>query len=101
LTRETDPTKTVIVLVGNKSDQSDITAVRTNEATAFANTQNIRFVLVSAKNNTNLENLFLNAAKESLQSRQLLTGNLNSEQDAVDTQAKKKPKRGGCCVFFK
>ena len=50
----------VIMLVGNKSDLRHLRAVPTEEARAFAETNNLSFIETSALDSTNVETAFHN-----------------------------------------
>jgi len=99
--RETDPTKTVIFLVGNKSDISNQREVESNDAALWAKNHNLRYFQTSAKQNLNIEDLFISGVKACLEKKQLSIGNLDSISIVNEKSLNKKPKRRGCCLFFK
>lgn len=62
--RDHADTNIVIMLVGNKSDLRHLRAVPTDEAKAFAETNNLSFIETSALDSTNVETAFQNILTE-------------------------------------
>lgn len=97
---------TVIMLVGNKADLLHLRAVTTEEATAFAETQNTYFMETSALESLNVDNAFvevltqiynvvsrktLEKANESAALPQGETINIGNRDDVSEV------KKTGCC----
>lgn len=97
---------TVIMLVGNKADLLHLRAVSTEEATAFAETQNTYFMETSALESLNVDNAFvevltqiynvvsrktLEKANESAALPQGETINIGNKDDVSEV------KKAGCC----
>lgn len=98
---EADPHCSVM-LVGNKSDLSAERNVSNEEAQAFANTHELKYIETSAKDGENIQECFLQTGKDLI--AKLASGAIaaTSAQPAggapiVKINDKKKQKEGGCC----
>ena len=59
-----EPHKAVFMIVGHKSDMNEARAVTTHEGKTFAEFHGLRFLETSAKNGTNVEDVFVTIAKD-------------------------------------
>ena len=86
------------LIVGNKIDLEDKRQVSIEEAEAFAKNNNIQFLEVSAKNNINIEKLFLGIVK-TLYEKHLksINDNLNMSGTNVVIARNEKNKKKKCC----
>ncbi|KAF7283166.1 RAS oncogene family member Rab35 [Rhynchophorus ferrugineus] len=86
------------VLVGNKNDTPDRKVVLTEDAQRFADTMNIRLFETSAKDNINVEEMFMAITKLVLKSKLEMKELHNAQNDVVNLREKKKSgKKSKCC----
>eukprot|EP01147_Barroeca_monosierra_P004860 gene4860-8689_t len=96
---------TVIFLIGNKVDLEDQRDVPTEEAKQFAEDNGLVFLEASAKTGQNVEEAFLETAKQIFQSIQDGSLDLNTAESGVqqktpvgsDLLTSKPQSKGGCC----
>ena len=86
-----------IILAGNKSDLVISQALSIGEIKDFANSLNINFYLVSAKENININEIFQEIAYE-IMSKPQLNDDRDSMRNSVHiSQFNKRKKRDNCC----
>ncbi|EGD79692.1 small GTP binding protein RAB14 [Salpingoeca rosetta] len=95
---------TVIFLIGNKVDLEEQRDVQTDEAKQFAEQNGLVFLETSAKTGENVEEAFLETAKQIFQNIQDGSLDLNTAESGVQQKApvgadmlSKPPSKGGCC----
>jgi GTPase SAR1 family protein len=74
-----------IILVGNKTDLKN-KVVDTTEGEEFANKYNFGFLETSAKNSTNVDNLFLEIAKKSVEGIENESLKLDKESESEENK---------------
>ncbi|XP_066255765.1 ras-related protein Rab-35 [Euwallacea similis] len=89
------------VLVGNKNDTPDRKVVLTEDAQRFADTMNIQLFETSAKDNINVEEMFMAITRLVLRSKVEMKERQNDHRDVVNLRDKKKSSKKGngnkCC----
>ncbi len=92
------------LLVGNKCDMEEKRAVTTQQGQELARQYGINFLETSAKQTTNIEELFLNVTKSYLEKNSSPIKNekkeknfKNSKQISVDKMNEDPKKKKGCC----
>ncbi|ENN75044.1 ras-related protein Rab-35 isoform X2 [Dendroctonus ponderosae] len=86
------------VLVGNKNDTPDRKVVLTEDAQRFADTMNIKLFETSAKDNINVEEMFMSITRLVLRSKLEMKERQNDHKDVVNLRDKKKSsKKSKCC----
>ncbi|CAG9767709.1 unnamed protein product [Ceutorhynchus assimilis] len=86
------------VLVGNKNDTPDRKVVLTEDAQRFADTMNIKLFETSAKDNINVEDMFMSITRLVLRSKLEMRERQNDQKDVVNLREKKKSsKKSKCC----
>jgi len=85
------------VLVGNKNDEPERKVVLTEDAQRFADTMGIRLFETSAKDNINVEEMFLAVTRLVLQSKQELKSQQVTNSDTVNLRKSNKAARKKCC----
>lgn len=86
------------VAVGNKNDTPDRKVVLTEDAQRFADTMNIQLFETSAKDNINVEEMFLFITRLVLRSKQELRERQNiTQNDTVNLRKSHKPGKKKCC----
>ena len=98
---------TVLAIVGNKSDMFEMEAVTEEEGRKFAEEANAIFMLVSAKNGDNIENLFRIVANKYLdpffqdmieEMTKINEGSVKIQKHTKEEEDKiKKSRKKGCC----
>ena len=95
--------KIILGVAGNKGDMYDREEVNENEAREFAEKIGAFFVITSAKNNTGINDLFMNAANRFVDPNfKGTSGEANQSGSTADTikldeQEIKKERRKACC----
>ena len=84
------------LIVGNKSDLTDKRVVSTQEGQALAQQYGISFLETSARDNTNVDEMFTAMAK-AMRKKQGVTSGDDSTHGAVPLKAAKKVEEGGGC----
>ena len=84
------------LIVGNKSDLTDKRVVSTQEGEALAQQYGISFLETSARDNTNVEEMFTAMAK-AMRKKQGVTAGGDNNSGAVPLKAAKKVEEGGGC----
>jgi Ras-related protein Rab-1A len=82
------------ILVGNKSDLESERVATTEEVQNYADTSGIQFIETSAKNNVNVENVFLNISEE------IIKVNINQDpkiNNGMINLTSQKPVKKSCC----
>jgi Ras-related protein Rab-11A len=96
----------VVMLVGNKSDLDNIREVTKEEATAFAQKENLSFIETSAMNATNVVDAFQTVVKEiyRLVSKKSLTSSVSMKSNTVLGSSQRlsgldvaQPRKASCC----
>ena len=87
--------KAVIVLVGNKCDLKEHKAVTDSEAKAFADIHGIEYIETSAKNKTNIYNLFYSVSRKIYD--MVMMGEIDTSEPLQAGSLSKKEKKKGCC----
>ncbi|KAJ8956225.1 hypothetical protein NQ318_014956 [Aromia moschata] len=87
------------VLVGNKNDTPERKVVLTEDAQRFADTMNIQLFETSAKDNINVEEMFMAITRLVLDSKLEMMKRQNvTQNDTVNLKQKNKPgKKNKCC----
>lgn len=88
------------VLVGNKNDAPDRKVVLTEDALRFAEQMGIQLFETSAKDNINVEEMFMSVTRQVLRNKQEMRErqNVNAQQDTVNLRkSNKQGKRNKCC----
>ncbi|XP_060533081.1 ras-related protein Rab-35 [Cylas formicarius] len=86
------------VLVGNKNDTPDRKVVLTEDAQRFADTMNIRLFETSAKDNINVEEMFMSITRLVLRSKLEMKERQNaSPNDVVNLRKTPKSGKKKCC----
>lgn len=88
--------KTVIVLVGNKADELVKEEINPQTSISFAKENNIRHALVSAKDGTGIEDLFLGAVEEVMKKEGITKFNAKSKNQKVMLNSLRETKPN-CC----
>uniref|UniRef100_A0A6B2G1N5 Ras-related protein Rab-2B (Trinotate prediction) n=1 Tax=Myxobolus squamalis TaxID=59785 RepID=A0A6B2G1N5_MYXSQ len=109
-TRQHGTPNVVIMVIGNKSDLEDKREVKKEEGEAFAREHGLIFMETSAKNASNVEEAFINTAKEI--HRKIVDGLINVTNDTCgvklgpglgnrgpggDPNESRGSSTGGCC----
>lgn len=79
----------VVLLIGNKSDLEEIRAVKTEEGTAFAESQGIGFLETSAKSNLHIEEAFTRLVGEVVEKLEKIS-DVPAEPNAQQDKKEKK-----------
>jgi len=96
----------VVMLVGNKCDLENIREVTKEEATAFAQKENLSFIETSAMNATNVVDAFQTVVKEiyRLVSKKSLTSSVSMKSNTVLGSSQRlsgldvaQPRKASCC----
>lgn len=87
------------VLVGNKNDEPDRKVVLTEDAQRFAETMGIQLFETSAKDNVNVEDMFLNVTRLVLRNKQEMKRHTDTHNDTIHIKSNKKQKgkTSKCC----
>ncbi|XP_050512572.1 ras-related protein Rab-35 [Diabrotica virgifera virgifera] len=87
------------VLVGNKNDTPDRKVVLTEDAQRFADTMNIKLFETSAKDNVNVEEMFLSITKLVLRSKLEMQErqNIHSNDTVNLRKSNKQGRKKNCC----
>uniref|UniRef100_A0AAR5PS77 Ras-related protein Rab-35 n=1 Tax=Dendroctonus ponderosae TaxID=77166 RepID=A0AAR5PS77_DENPD len=86
------------ISVGNKNDTPDRKVVLTEDAQRFADTMNIKLFETSAKDNINVEEMFMSITRLVLRSKLEMKERQNDHKDVVNLRDKKKSsKKSKCC----
>uniref|UniRef100_U5EXH4 Ras-related protein Rab-35 n=1 Tax=Corethrella appendiculata TaxID=1370023 RepID=U5EXH4_9DIPT len=87
------------VLVGNKNDDPQHKVVITEDAQRFANQMDIQLFETSAKDNINVEEMFLSITEQVLRHKKLTQKQIQSEQnnDVVNLRKSNSKKKSKCC----
>ncbi|KAJ3652090.1 hypothetical protein Zmor_018086 [Zophobas morio] len=86
------------VLVGNKNDTPDRKVVLTEDAQRFADTMNIQLFETSAKDNINVEEMFMAITRLVLRSKQEMKERQNiTQNDTVNLRKSNKQGKKKCC----
>jgi GTPase SAR1 family protein len=105
--RENADSNIVVMLVGNKCDLQELRAVSTEEGVVFAKRKNLLFIETSARNATNVQELFTRLITQIVQ--RLSKADLNRDQPPPGTKpaerlgvlisraTDKVEKKKGCC----
>jgi len=103
--RQLTNAKTVIVMIGNKVDLAEQRAVSFEEASKFADENNIIYIETSAKTGKNVEDVFLDTAKkiyDKIKSGDIDPNSVESgiqkaggDMDSYKTTSSNQ--QGGCC----
>lgn len=86
--------------VGNKNDAPDRKVVLTEDALRFAEQMGIQLFETSAKDNINVEEMFMSVTRQVLRNKQEMRErqNVNAQQDTVNLRkSNKQGKRNKCC----
>lgn len=84
--------------VGNKNDAPDRKVVLTEDAQRFAETMNIQLFETSAKDNINVEEMFLAVTRLVLKSKQEMKERQNvTQNDTVNLRKTNKQGKKKCC----
>lgn len=99
LTSKKIPSVTFLLLVGNKNDTPERKVVLTEDAQRFADTMNIQLFETSAKDNINVEEMFLAVTRLVLRSKQEMRERQNvTQNDTVNLRkSNKQGKKSKCC----
>ncbi|KAH7816808.1 Rab7a1 [Monocercomonoides exilis] len=90
-----DPEHFPFLVLGNKTDLEESRTVSTKKAEGWCRSKgSMAYFETSAKDNTNVEQAFLDIARTAL-SRETIED--DTIQSSVDVQAETKPAKGGCC----
>lgn len=92
--KENSPEGIIIYLIGNKCDDDDNRVVPKNKGEELAKKYNIKFYETSAKNNINVNTLFMNIANEICEKKE---GVNSSNSIILDKTMVKKNEKKGCC----
>lgn len=90
----------MFVSVGNKNDAPDRKVVLTEDALRFAEQMGIQLFETSAKDNINVEEMFMSVTRQVLRSKQEMKERqtVNAAQDTVNLRKlNKSGKRNKCC----
>jgi GTPase SAR1 family protein len=90
----------LITLIGNKSDLENKRVVTTDVGKIFAKENNLDFYETSAKNNDNIDQIFINASKKILSN---ITKSIKTPQHIIENVIVKESEhqqRDKCCYFF-
>ncbi|XP_044260484.1 ras-related protein Rab-35 [Tribolium madens] len=86
------------VLVGNKNDTPDRKVVLTEDAQRFADTMNIQLFETSAKDNVNVEEMFMAITRLVLRSKQEMKERQNiTQNETVNLRKSNKQGKKKCC----
>lgn len=85
------------VLVGNKNDTPDRKVVLTEDAQRFADSMNIQLFETSAKDNINVEEMFMAITRLVIRTKLNSIEQRNDSKDIVSLRDKKKKKKSNCC----
>lgn len=86
------------VLVGNKNDTPDRKVVLTEDAQRFADTMNIQLFETSAKDNINVEEMFMAITRLVLRSKQEMKERQNiTQNETVNLRKSNKQGKKKCC----
>ena len=80
------------MLIGNKSDLEDKRAVKSEEATQFAETEGLGFIETSAKENINIEEVFGRLANEIMEKMEKLETEEKNAKKEKEKNTKKEEK---------
>lgn len=84
--------------VGNKNDTPDCKVVLTEDAQRFAETMNIQLFETSAKDNINVEEMFLAVTRLVLKSKMEMKERQNvTQNDTVNLRKSNKQGKKKCC----
>lgn len=86
--------------MGNKNDAPDRKVVLTEDALRFAEQMGIQLFETSAKDNINVEEMFMNVTRQVLRSKQEMKERqtVNAEKDTINLKkGNKSGKRSKCC----
>ena len=87
-----------ILVVGNKLDLSDRREVSREEAENFANENGLQYIETSAKTSENVEEAFINSAKNIYENVKIGLINANEHDESVDLESSTEVvEEGGCC----
>ncbi|XP_053951929.1 ras-related protein Rab-35-like [Anastrepha obliqua] len=84
------------VLVGNKNDDPDRKVVITEDAQRFARQMDIELFETSAKDNTNVEEMFLAITRQVLQHK-LRNAQNEQQKDSITLKQQKSKRKSKCC----
>ncbi|XP_037935569.1 ras-related protein Rab-35 [Teleopsis dalmanni] len=84
------------VLVGNKNDDPDRKVVITEDAQRFARQMDIELFETSAKDNINVEEMFLSITRQVLQHK-LRNAQNEQQKDTINLKHQKKKGKSKCC----
>ncbi|BFG02661.1 ras-related protein Rab-35 [Drosophila madeirensis] len=84
------------VLVGNKNDDPDCKVVITEDAQRFAKQMDIELYETSAKDNINVDNMFLSITRQVLNHKLRTTSN-EQQKDTINLKNNPGTKRRKCC----
>lgn len=87
------------VLVGNKNDEPEHKVVLTEDAQRFAETMGIQLFETSAKDNVNVEDMFLSVTRLVLRNKQEMKRQTDTHNDTIHIKnnKKQKGKTSKCC----
>ena len=87
-----------MLLVGNKNDCPDRKVVLTEDAQRFASTMGIQLFETSAKDNINVEEMFISVTRLVLSSKREMRERQNvTENDTVNLKKNNKQGKKRCC----
>ena len=92
--KENSPEGIIIYLIGNKCDDDDNRVVSKNKGEELAKKYNIKFYETSAKNNINVETIFIDIANDICDKKE---GVNSSNSIILDKTMVKKNEKKGCC----
>lgn len=88
----------IFASVGNKNDTPDRKVVLTEDAQRFADTMNIQLFETSAKDNINVEEMFIAVTRLVLRSKQEMKERQNvTQNDTVNLRKSNKQGKKKCC----
>lgn len=86
------------ILVGNKNDCPERKVVLTEDAQRFADQMRIQLFETSAKENINVEEMFMAITRQVLRNKKERDERrINPNNDIINVRNKIKPKKGKCC----